>query len=127
MLGQFIARAIADHILPMSFLDCYKGKVDCDHARLAKTLTKAKLLVPLISSTVQKSPLAASMFTFALFKYDLCHHVDFCFPSSHSYVNSPSTSLRSIFTHLHVRLLVQAGSRPRCSAAAHEEGDRSPR
>lgn len=33
MLGQFIARAIADHILPMSFLDCYKGKVDCDHAR----------------------------------------------------------------------------------------------
>lgn len=33
MLGQFIARAIADHALPMSFLDCYKGKVDCDHAR----------------------------------------------------------------------------------------------
>lgn len=33
MLGQFIARAIADHILPMSFLDCYKGKVDCEHAR----------------------------------------------------------------------------------------------
>lgn len=35
MLGQFIARAIADHALPMSFLDCYKGKVDCDHARWA--------------------------------------------------------------------------------------------
>lgn len=33
MLGQFIARAIADHILPMSFLDNYKGKVDCEHAR----------------------------------------------------------------------------------------------
>lgn len=33
MLGQFIARAIADHILPMSFLDYYKGKVDCEHAR----------------------------------------------------------------------------------------------
>lgn len=33
MLGQFIARAIADHVLPMSFLDCYKGKVDCEHAR----------------------------------------------------------------------------------------------
>lgn len=36
MLGQFIARAIADHILPMSFLDCYKGKVDCEHARWAE-------------------------------------------------------------------------------------------
>lgn len=33
MLGQFIARAIADHVLPMDFLDRYKGKVDCDHAR----------------------------------------------------------------------------------------------
>lgn len=33
MLGQFIARAIADHVLSMSFLDCYKGKVDCEHAR----------------------------------------------------------------------------------------------
>lgn len=33
MLGQFIARAIADHILPITFLDCYKGKVDCEHAR----------------------------------------------------------------------------------------------
>lgn len=33
MLGQFIARAIADHALPMDFLSCYKGKVDCDHAR----------------------------------------------------------------------------------------------
>lgn len=33
MLGQFIARAIADHVLPMSFLDCYKGRVDCEHAR----------------------------------------------------------------------------------------------
>lgn len=33
MLGQFIARAIADHALPMDFLDKYKGKVDCEHAR----------------------------------------------------------------------------------------------
>ena len=33
MLGMFVARAIADHVLPMSFLDCYKGKVDCEHAR----------------------------------------------------------------------------------------------
>lgn len=33
MLGQFIARAIADHALTMDFLDQYKGKVDCEHAR----------------------------------------------------------------------------------------------
>lgn len=33
MLGQFIARAIADHALPMDFLDQYKGKVDCEYAR----------------------------------------------------------------------------------------------
>ncbi|MEQ2205618.1 hypothetical protein XENOCAPTIV_005897, partial [Xenoophorus captivus] len=33
MLGQFIARGIADHVLPMNFLDTYKGKVDCEHAR----------------------------------------------------------------------------------------------
>uniref|UniRef100_A0A8D0AH18 Programmed cell death 4a n=1 Tax=Sander lucioperca TaxID=283035 RepID=A0A8D0AH18_SANLU len=43
MLGQFIARAIADHVLPMSFLDCYKGKVDCDHARVA--LDRAEVLL----------------------------------------------------------------------------------
>lgn len=43
MLGQFIARAIADHALPMSFLDRYKGKVDCDHARAA--LNRASVLL----------------------------------------------------------------------------------
>uniref|UniRef100_A0A8C2H0P0 Programmed cell death protein 4 n=1 Tax=Cyprinus carpio TaxID=7962 RepID=A0A8C2H0P0_CYPCA len=43
MLGQFIARAIADHAIPMSFLDCYKGKVDCDHARAA--LDRASVLL----------------------------------------------------------------------------------
>ncbi|XP_034543411.1 programmed cell death protein 4a [Notolabrus celidotus] len=43
MLGQFIARAIADHILPMSFLDYYKGKVDCEHARVA--LDRAAVLL----------------------------------------------------------------------------------
>ncbi|KAL1023516.1 hypothetical protein UPYG_G00041830 [Umbra pygmaea] len=43
MLGQFIARAIADHALPMSFLDRYKGKVDCDHARAA--LDRAAVLL----------------------------------------------------------------------------------
>ncbi|CAH2299077.1 programmed cell death 4-like isoform X1 [Pelobates cultripes] len=35
MLGQFIARAVADHALPLNFLDRYKGRVDCDHARAA--------------------------------------------------------------------------------------------
>ncbi|TRY65645.1 hypothetical protein DNTS_009876 [Danionella cerebrum] len=43
MLGQFIARAVADHALPMSFLDCHKGKVDCDHARAA--LDRASVLL----------------------------------------------------------------------------------
>lgn len=33
MLGQFIARAVADHALPLDFLDRYKGRVDCEHAR----------------------------------------------------------------------------------------------
>ncbi|XP_066535609.1 programmed cell death protein 4a [Hoplias malabaricus] len=43
MLGQFIARAIADHALPMNFLHRYKGKVDCDHARAA--LDRASVLL----------------------------------------------------------------------------------
>ncbi|XP_071384339.1 programmed cell death protein 4a [Centroberyx affinis] len=43
MLGQFIARAIADHVLSMAFLDRYKGKVDCDHARAA--LDRAAVLL----------------------------------------------------------------------------------
>lgn len=33
MLGQFIARAVADNILPKSFIDGYKGRVDCEYAR----------------------------------------------------------------------------------------------
>ncbi|RXM33260.1 Programmed cell death protein 4 [Acipenser ruthenus] len=43
MLGQFIARAMADHALPMNFLDRYKGCVDCDHARAA--LDRAAVLL----------------------------------------------------------------------------------
>ncbi|XP_041134203.1 programmed cell death protein 4-like [Polyodon spathula] len=43
MLGQFIARAMADHALPMNFLDRYKGRVDCDHARAA--LDRAAVLL----------------------------------------------------------------------------------
>ncbi|XP_026572948.1 programmed cell death protein 4-like [Pseudonaja textilis] len=35
MLGQFIARAVADHALPLNFLERYKGRVDCEHARAA--------------------------------------------------------------------------------------------
>lgn len=33
MLGQFIARAVADHALPLDFLERYKGRVGCEHAR----------------------------------------------------------------------------------------------
>ncbi|KAG9344149.1 hypothetical protein JZ751_012631 [Albula glossodonta] len=43
MLGQFIARAVADHALPMEFLSRYKGRVDCDHARAA--LDRAAVLL----------------------------------------------------------------------------------
>lgn len=43
MLGQFIARAVADHALPLNFLDRYKGRVDCDHARAA--LDRAAILL----------------------------------------------------------------------------------
>ncbi|KAM8939924.1 programmed cell death protein 4-like isoform 2-T2 [Pelodytes ibericus] len=43
MLGQFIARAVADHALPLNFLDRYKGRVDCDHARAA--LDRAAVLL----------------------------------------------------------------------------------
>ncbi|KAM8842991.1 programmed cell death protein 4a isoform 1-T1 [Synchiropus picturatus] len=51
MLGQFIARAIADHVLPMSFLDNYKGKVDCEHARVA--LDRAAVLLSMKRAMVR--------------------------------------------------------------------------
>ncbi|XP_042663997.1 programmed cell death protein 4-like isoform X2 [Tyto alba] len=43
MLGQFIARAVADHALPLGFLERYKGRVDCEHARAA--LDRAAVLL----------------------------------------------------------------------------------
>ncbi|XP_044284239.1 programmed cell death protein 4-like [Varanus komodoensis] len=43
MLGQFIARAVADHALPPDFLERYKGRVDCEHARAA--LDRAAVLL----------------------------------------------------------------------------------
>ncbi|XP_067851993.1 programmed cell death protein 4-like [Heptranchias perlo] len=43
MLGQFVARAMADHVLPAGFLDSYKGKVDCEQARVA--LDRAAVLL----------------------------------------------------------------------------------
>ncbi|RXN31747.1 programmed cell death 4-like protein [Labeo rohita] len=43
MLGQFIARAVADDILPKSFIDGYKGRVDCEYARAA--LDRAAVLL----------------------------------------------------------------------------------
>ncbi|XP_069601099.1 programmed cell death protein 4-like isoform X1 [Ranitomeya imitator] len=43
MLGQFIARAVADHALPLDFLDRYKGRVDCEQARAA--LDRAAVLL----------------------------------------------------------------------------------
>ncbi|XP_063058432.1 programmed cell death protein 4b [Engraulis encrasicolus] len=35
LVGQFIARAVADDILSKSYIESYKGKVDCEHARSA--------------------------------------------------------------------------------------------
>ncbi|XP_062991912.1 programmed cell death protein 4-like isoform X1 [Elgaria multicarinata webbii] len=43
MLGQFIARAVADHALPLDFLERYKGRVDCEHTRAA--LDRAAVLL----------------------------------------------------------------------------------
>lgn len=43
MLGQFIARAVADNILPKSFIDGYKGRVDCEYTRAA--LDRAAVLL----------------------------------------------------------------------------------
>ncbi|TRY97001.1 hypothetical protein DNTS_001433 [Danionella cerebrum] len=43
MLGQFIARAVADEILPKSFIESYKGRVDCEYARAA--LDRAAVLL----------------------------------------------------------------------------------
>ncbi|XP_039551010.1 programmed cell death protein 4b [Pimephales promelas] len=43
MLGQFIARAVADNILSKGFIDGYKGRVDCEYARAA--LDRAAVLL----------------------------------------------------------------------------------
>ncbi|XP_014769416.1 programmed cell death protein 4 [Octopus bimaculoides] len=43
VVGQFIARAVADDCLPPKFVSSYKGKVDCPHAREA--LDKADILL----------------------------------------------------------------------------------
>lgn len=33
LVGQFIARAVLDQILSRSYIEGYKGKVDCEWAR----------------------------------------------------------------------------------------------
>ncbi|KAM4595301.1 programmed cell death protein 4b isoform 1-T2 [Fundulus diaphanus] len=43
LVGQFIARAVSDQILSKSYIEGYKGKVDCDHARAA--LDRAAVLL----------------------------------------------------------------------------------
>ncbi|XP_012686677.2 programmed cell death protein 4b [Clupea harengus] len=43
LVGQFIARAVADGILSKSYIEGYKGKVDCEHARAA--LDRAAVLL----------------------------------------------------------------------------------
>uniref|UniRef100_A0AAY4AHG3 Programmed cell death protein 4 n=1 Tax=Denticeps clupeoides TaxID=299321 RepID=A0AAY4AHG3_9TELE len=43
LVGQFIARAVADQILSSSYIESYKGRVDCEHARAA--LDRAAILL----------------------------------------------------------------------------------
>ncbi|XP_040217571.1 programmed cell death protein 4 isoform X2 [Rana temporaria] len=43
LVGQFIARAVGDGILKRSYMESYKGTVDCEHARAA--LTRATILL----------------------------------------------------------------------------------
>ncbi|XP_043970500.1 programmed cell death protein 4b isoform X2 [Gambusia affinis] len=43
LVGQFIARAVSDQILSKSYIDGYKGKVDCEYARAA--LDRAAVLL----------------------------------------------------------------------------------
>ncbi|XP_047220885.1 programmed cell death protein 4b [Girardinichthys multiradiatus] len=43
LVGQFIARAVSDQILSKSYIEGYKGKVDCEHARAA--LDRAAVLL----------------------------------------------------------------------------------
>ncbi|KAK6487285.1 programmed cell death protein 4 [Huso huso] len=43
LVGQFIARAVGDKILSRDYIESYKGKVDCDHARAA--LDRAAVLL----------------------------------------------------------------------------------
>lgn len=33
LVGQFIARAVSDQILSESYIDGYKGRVNCEYAR----------------------------------------------------------------------------------------------
>ncbi|XP_013868955.1 programmed cell death protein 4b [Austrofundulus limnaeus] len=43
LVGQFIARAVSDQVLTKSYIDGYKGKVDCEYARAA--LDRAAVLL----------------------------------------------------------------------------------
>ncbi|XP_030637368.1 programmed cell death protein 4b isoform X2 [Chanos chanos] len=43
LVGQFIARAVGDNILSKSYIEGYKGRVDCEHARAA--LDRAAVLL----------------------------------------------------------------------------------
>ncbi|KAJ3615233.1 hypothetical protein NHX12_018801 [Muraenolepis orangiensis] len=47
LVGQFIAPAVKDQILPKSYIEGYKGRVDCEHARAA--LDRAAVLLRMIS------------------------------------------------------------------------------
>ncbi|CAG0916398.1 unnamed protein product [Notodromas monacha] len=45
VLGKFLARCIADDCLPPAFLNGYKGKVECEHARTTLNLANTLLVM----------------------------------------------------------------------------------
>lgn len=51
LVGQFIARAVHDKILSKSYIDGYKGKVDCEHTREA--LDRAAVLLKMSKGGVR--------------------------------------------------------------------------
>lgn len=55
LVGQFIARAVKDKILSKSYLDGYKGKVDCVHARYVLVLLlNTKRLLPFLCGMIME-------------------------------------------------------------------------
>lgn len=53
LVGQFIARAVSDQILSKSYIEGYKGRVDCEYARYV--VTHSGFQFPVSCGLVQNS------------------------------------------------------------------------